>query len=191
MITLISALGIIIIFFSLGAFLRYGDEAKNINSTEKDKKSTSYLGRVYVLNFIVLLSAFFLNHLKISILFNNPLVAFWGNLIMLIGLLIRVYATWSLKEYYTRTLKIQTNQKIVDFGLYRYLRHPGYLGSIMIWIGAGLSSNNYIVMLIVSLLTLIVYYYRIQSEEKMLIDAFGEEYKNYKIKTWRLIPLIY
>jgi protein-S-isoprenylcysteine O-methyltransferase Ste14 len=191
MITLISALGIIIIFFSVGAYLRYGQEAKNLKTTENDKKTTSYLGRVYVLNFIVLLSAFLLNHLKIFILFNNPMVAFWGNLVMLTGLSIRVFATWTLREYYTRTLKIQTNQKIIDFGFYRYLRHPGYLGSIMIWIGAGLSSNNYIVMIIVSSLTLIVYHFRMKSEEDLLIEGFGEEYKNYKKKTWRIIPFIY
>jgi protein-S-isoprenylcysteine O-methyltransferase Ste14 len=191
MISLISALGIILIFFTVGAFFRYGQEAKKVDTTDKDKKSTSYLGSVYVINVIILLSGFLLNHYKIFVLFDNSLIAFWGNFIMLIGLFIRVYATKTLKEYYTRILKVQTNQKIVDFGFYKYLRHPGYLGSIMIWIGAGLSSNNYIIMIIISFLTLVVYHYRMESEETMLIDAFGEAYKNYKKKSWRLIPFIY
>jgi protein-S-isoprenylcysteine O-methyltransferase Ste14 len=29
------------------------------------------------------------------------------------------------------------------------------------------------------------------SEEKMLLEAFGEEYQDYKKQTWRIIPLIY
>jgi len=83
-------------------------------------------------------------------LFNDPWLAFSGNVIMAIGLLIRVFAVLTLKEYYTRTLKIQENQKIIDVGLYKHLRHPGYLGLIMIWTGAGLSSNNYLILIIVA-----------------------------------------
>lgn len=183
MITLISTFGIIIIFFSLESFFRYGEEAKSFKTTEKDKKSTSYLGLVFGINFIVLLSGFLINHYKIGLIFNSTLNSYIGNLIMIAGLFIRIYATRTLKEYYTRTLKIQDNQKIVDFGLYKYLRHPGYLGVILLWTGAGLSSNNYFVMLVVTLMTFIVYHYRMNSEEEMLIEAFGEKYRNYKTKT--------
>jgi protein-S-isoprenylcysteine O-methyltransferase len=124
-------------------------------------------------------------------LFNEPWLAFSGNVIMAIGLLIRVFAVLTLKEYYTRTLKIQENQKIIDVGLYKHLRHPGYLGLIMIWTGAGLSSNNYLILIIVALLTLSAYHYRMNSEEKMLIEAFGDDYKSYMKRTWRIVPLIY
>lgn len=191
MIALISAFGIIILFFSVESKLRYGDDAKSFKTTEKDKRSTSYLGIVFGINFIVLISGFLINHYKIGLMFNHPLISFLGNLIMVAGLFIRIFATRTLKEYYTRTLKIQDNQKIVDFGLYKYLRHPGYLGVILLWTGAGLSANSYFVFIVVTLITIIVYHYRMNSEEEMLIEAFGEKYQNYKAKTWRLIPMIY
>ena len=191
MTSLIIALGIIIFFTIEEPFVRYGKEAKSLKTTEKDNKSTLYLGLITVVNFIILLLGFLLNHLKICILFDNSFVAFCGILIMVGGYFIRIIAIRTLKEYYTRTLRVQSDQKIIDFGLYKYFRHPGYFGMSLFWIGAGLSSNNYLIMIIVSLTILIGYHYRMNNEEKMLSETFGEEYKNYKKNTWRLMPLIY
>jgi len=191
MISLINALGIIIIFYVIESYLRYGKEAKSFKATEKDKNSTSYLMILIGLNTIALISGFLLDHLNIYVLFHNSWIGWCCNLIMVIGLFIRVTATRTLREYYTRTLKIQAHQKIIDIGFYRYLRHPGYLGVIMIWIGAGLSSHNYFVLVMISLMTFIAYHYRMNSEEKMLTEAFGEVYTLYKKRTWRIIPFIY
>jgi len=110
---------------------------------------------------------------------------------MVTGLIIMIFATSTLKEYYTRTLKILSNQKIVKTGLYRFVRHPGYLGVIMMWIGAGISSDNYLILIGIMVISLPIYHYRMNSEEKMLLEAFGEEYQDYKKQTWRIIPLIY
>jgi len=191
MIPLIIAIGLIIFFYSIEWSLRYGKEARSFKTTEKDNNSTFYLKRLISLNTVIIPSAFLLNHYDICVLFNDPLLAISGNVIMVTGLLLRVFAVLTLKEYYTRTLKIQENQKIIDVGLYKHLRHPGYLGLIMIWTGAGLSSNNYLILIIVALLTLSAYHYRMNSEEKMLIEAFGDDYKNYMQRTWRIAPLIY
>ena len=191
MLPLIIAIGLIIFFYSIESSLRYGKEARSFKTTEKDNNSTFYLKRLISLNTVIIPSAFLLNHYDICVLFNDPLLAISGNVIMVTGLLLRVFAVLTLKEYYTRTLKIQENQKIIDVGLYKHLRHPGYLGLIMIWTGAGLSSNNYLILLIVALLTLSAYHYRMNSEEKMLIEAFGDDYKNYMQRTWRIAPLIY
>ena len=110
---------------------------------------------------------------------------------MIIGLITRITATHTLKQYYTRTLKIQPDQKVIDFGLYKYLRHPGYLGLIMIWTGASIASNNWLIFVFVTLSSILVYHYRMESEEQMLISAFGESYINYKKRTWRLVPWLY
>ena len=71
MTSLIIALGIIIFFTIAEPFVRYGKEAKSLKTTEKDNKSTLYLGLITVVNFIILLLGFLLNHLKICILFDN------------------------------------------------------------------------------------------------------------------------
>ncbi len=191
MISLIIAFLIIIFFYSFESFLRYGDEAKNREAGQADKKSTIYLSRVFSINLLVLLSGFLLNQFTKLEIFDNHIYPYLGNLIMIIGLITRITATRTLKQYYTRTLKIQSNQKVIDFGLYKYLRHPGYLGLIMIWIGASIASNNWLIFVFVALTSIIVYHYRMESEEQMLISAFGESYINYKKRTWRLVPWLY
>jgi protein-S-isoprenylcysteine O-methyltransferase Ste14 len=191
MISLIIAFLIIIVFYSIESFFRYGDEAKNREAGQADKKSTLYLSRVFSINLLVLISGFLLNRFTKLTIFDKLIYPYLGNLIMIVGLITRITATRTLKQYYTRTLKIQPNQKVIDFGLYKYLRHPGYLGLLMIWTGASIASNNWLIFIFVTLTSTIAYHYRIESEEKMLISAFGGSYINYKKRTWRLVPWLY
>jgi protein-S-isoprenylcysteine O-methyltransferase Ste14 len=96
-----------------------------------------------------------------------------------------------LGEYYSRTLRVTEAQVIVTKGPYRVVRHPGYPGTICVWIGFGLGNSNWIATVTVALLLFGVYGYRIRSEEVMLIDTFGEQYQAYRQRTWRLLPFIY
>jgi protein-S-isoprenylcysteine O-methyltransferase Ste14 len=75
--------------------------------------------------------------------------------------------------------------------LFDHIRHPGYLGTILIWGAAGLAMQNKIVFAVGTILILIAYFYRITNEEKMLENEFGEKYIDYKKHTWRLIPFIW
>ena len=52
------------------------------------------------------------------------------------------------------------------------------------------STTNGIILLFVLAVFLGVYVYRIQSEEKMLVNAYPD-YAEYRKHTWRLIPLVY
>jgi protein-S-isoprenylcysteine O-methyltransferase Ste14 len=76
-------------------------------------------------------------------------------------------------------------------GPYRLIRHPGYLGTIFVWVGFALAIGNWIATIILAMLLFGVYRYRIHSEETMLIDRFGNEYQEYRKQTWRLLPFIY
>jgi len=191
MISLLIAFLILIVFYSLESFLRYGDEAKSREAGQADKKSTLYLSRVFSINLLVLFSGFLLHQFTKLSIFDKLIYPYLGNLVMIIGLITRFTATRTLKQYYTRTLKIQSDQKVIDFGLYKYLRHPGYLGLLMIWIGASVASNNWLIFIFITLASILVYHYRRKSEEQMLISAFGESYINYKKRSWRLVPWIY
>jgi protein-S-isoprenylcysteine O-methyltransferase Ste14 len=56
------------------------------------------------------------------------------------------------------------------------LRHPGYGGLLLAWLGAGLATANWAVVLAIPVLMVVAYSYRIAIEEAMLLGAFGDRY---------------
>ena len=142
----------------------------------------------YVVCALALISSSFLEKLNIA---SFPIWIGWlGIAIALTGFGLRIWSMRVLGKFYTRTLKVTENQSIVRAGPYRFIRHPGYLGSILIWSGVAASTTNWIVLLIVLIVMFGVYVYRIQSEEKMLI-ATNADYAAYRKQTWRLIPFVF
>ena len=110
---------------------------------------------------------------------------------MLGGLALRWWANAVLGRYYTSTLCLAEDQQIVRAGPYRLVRHPGYGGVLLLWVGAGLASQNCAVAAIILSLMAVAYAYRIKSEESMLQTAFGDQYRSYMQFTWRLVPWVF
>ncbi|HXB11624.1 MAG TPA: isoprenylcysteine carboxylmethyltransferase family protein [Bacteroidia bacterium] len=187
MIELIIAYVFLATFFLLDTFLRKGKTAKSLDKTASDNRSTLFLVITF---FTVLFISVILNCLKIGT-FHNELISIIGLLIMAIGLFIRISSILTLGKYYTRKLLTTDTQEIVQNGIYKYLRHPGYLGTILIWSAAGIAMQNLAVFIMATVLILASYYYRITNEEKMLLETFGEKYTDYKKHSWRIVPFIW
>ncbi len=183
-------LGYIVIagFFLFEGRLRKGQEARSLKSGQFDQRSTVFIGIAFLICSVALLLATLLNRLNIADLFQW--VGWMGVAIALAGLGFRGWAMRVLGAFYTRTLKMAENQSIVREGPYRLIRHPGYLGSILMWVGAATATANGIVIMITLIAMVSAYHYRIRSEEKML-RAANAGYEEYRSKTWRLIPLVY
>ncbi len=168
--------------------LRRGGEAKSWQAGQFDQRSTMFIVIAYFVCGIALLSATFLSKLKNATL---PFRVGWlGIVIALLGFGLRIWSMSVLGKFYTRTLKVVENQTIVREGPYRMIRHPGYLASILIWSGVALSTQVWIVLIVVLFVMFGVYIYRIQTEEKMLVQT-NPDYADYRRRTWRLIPPVY
>jgi len=111
--------------------------------------------------------------------------------VILLGVGLRVWAALTLGEYYSTTLMTTKGQKVVTTGPYSRVRHPGYLGEILIWTGLGVVSSNLIAMAILPVMFVVVLLYRISSEEKMLVKELGNDYIQYQHRTRKLIPFVY
>jgi protein-S-isoprenylcysteine O-methyltransferase len=110
---------------------------------------------------------------------------------MLGGISLRAWSSQVLGEFYTRTLRTVEQHRLVREGPYRVLRHPGYLGSVLMWTGAGLATSNWLALVLIVSVMLAAYCFRIGAEERMLLGMFGEEYQEYRRKTWKLIPFLF
>lgn len=182
----------IILFFFIERKLRQGQEAKSWETTAEDRRSTRYVGIAFGIAFMAILVAPFLNHLHVCEISWHSLFMSWiGIVMMTLGLTLRVWAAQVLGAFYTRTLRTVKEHHVVQNGPYRLVRHPGYLGMIVVWSGAGLAVQNWVVFMVIFVVMISCYSYRIRAEELMLSQTFGKEYTSYKTKTWKLSPFLY
>ena len=76
--------------------------------------------------------------------------------------------------------------KLVEKGLYKYVRHPIYSGILIALFGYGLyTSSSY--KLIISFILFVLFYYKSRYEEKRLTHTFSD-YKSYQKTTGRFFP---
>ena len=108
-------------------------------------------------------------------------------IVLAAGLAIRWTAIITLGRSFSANVAIQESQKVHRTGLYRVVRHPSYLGLLLVLVAIGLHSRNWISLAVVLLPTTAALLYRIQVEEAALNEALGEEYAAYSRVTKRLV----
>jgi protein-S-isoprenylcysteine O-methyltransferase Ste14 len=86
---------------------------------------------------------------------------------------------------------IQDSQQVTRIGLYRVVRHPSYLGLLLVFLVIGLHSRNWLGLVVVLVPTTAALLDRIHVGEAALVAAFGAEYEVYSKATKRLLPGVY
>jgi protein-S-isoprenylcysteine O-methyltransferase Ste14 len=114
-----------------------------------------------------------------------------GMALFVIGFIIRIHSLLTLKQYFTYSVAKVENHKIIETGLYKFIRHPGYLGQLIIFIGISTAISNWISILVMMIPITLGYLNRIKVEERFMLEQLGGDYLNYQERTKRLIPMIY
>jgi protein-S-isoprenylcysteine O-methyltransferase Ste14 len=114
-----------------------------------------------------------------------------GSFLALTGLIIRVTSILKLKQQFTYTVTKIENHVLIETGLYKIIRHPGYLGQLIIFLGISTSLSNWLSILLMIIPVLLGYLNRINVEEKFMIEQMGQKYLEYQKRTKKLIPMIY
>lgn len=122
---------------------------------------------------------------------ESEFLALGGIALMVAGLAIRWTAIYTLGRYFTRTVTIRSDHRIIRKGLYKTLRHPSYTGSLLAQFGLGLALMNWLGFVLIFVPLVVAASYRIRVEEDALAQAFGGEYVEYANSTKRLIPKVY
>jgi protein-S-isoprenylcysteine O-methyltransferase Ste14 len=190
MLSTLVAYGLVVSFLVMERRLRRGQEAKSLEQGPFDRGSTYVLGFAFLTAVLPLLLAPLLNAFEIGML-DYPAIGWGGVGLMVGGLALRVWASRALGRFYTRTLRTADDQRVIDQGPYKVLRHPGYSGMLLLWTGAGFATRNWIAAMVVIAVTFAAYGYRIHREEEMLRGALGQPYELYAARTWRLVPFVY
>ena len=114
-----------------------------------------------------------------------------GALLTIIGLIVRINAIFTLKQHFTYTVTKIENHELIDTGLYKNIRHPGYLGQLIIFAGISVSLSNWLSVIFMMIPVLCGYIYRIKTEERFMVENMGQKYIDYQKRTKRLVPMIY
>lgn len=105
-------------------------------------------------------------------------ILYWGTVPIIFGEILRLWAAGYIRK----------NKVLSIVGPYRYVRNPLYAGSFLIGAGFGIFIGNFAILALIIIVFLLIYTLKINSEEKKLLEIFGEKYINYKKNVGRWIP---
>ena len=165
--------------------------AKSQEPTEHDKGTTRFMGVAFAVSWLLLLLTTLFNQFQIGIVEPDLVFTVIGVVLMAMGAVLRVIAMRTLGKFFTRTLRLREEHHVVSGGIYRRVRHPGYLGDIVLFVGSGIATSNVITTVLILVVILPAFVRRITTEEQMLADLLGKEYSDYRAKTWKLIPFVF
>jgi protein-S-isoprenylcysteine O-methyltransferase Ste14 len=134
------------------------------------------------------LAGFRAQHVDATVISGGWAPILIGTVILIAGIGLRVWAMLVLGRFFTVTVTIQRDHRVVDSGPYRILRHPSYTGLLVLLVGFGIALGNWLSLLALFALPLAGILLRIRVEEAALALALGERYTNYAARTDRLIP---
>jgi len=168
---------------------------RKMKSTEDNADQNSYKVLYRITLGSLFLGIFIGNYLQFNNLFGlyNSSIDFpiAGTCFIILGLVIRLLAINQLKKFFTINVAIRDDHKLIHGGMYRYIRHPAYLGGILSFIGCGLCYGNIISFMVIAIPYLILILQRIKAEEAVLVHKFGTEYIEMMEKTKKLIPYLF
>jgi len=175
-------------FFEILMSIRQRVKRKNSIVNKGDK------GSIWIL-FILIGIGYFLSFrigmTKIGRIYHWDFFFAIGAFLIIIGLIIRIYAINTLKQHFTyRVTKIE-NHELIETGLYKMIRHPGYLGQLFIFIGTAVSISNWLSIVSMIIAVSLGYSYRIKIEEKFMVEQMGQKYLDYQNRTKKLIPFVF
>jgi protein-S-isoprenylcysteine O-methyltransferase len=114
-----------------------------------------------------------------------------GLILFVVGIIIRWISIIQLGRFFTVNVTIAKDHQLVTTGLYRYVRHPSYSGTLLTFFGFALCLLNWLSLAVIFIPIAITFLWRMKVEEEALREAIGKTYQAYAIQTRRLIPGLY
>lgn len=122
----------------------------------------------------------------------HRVAVFWcGTALLASGSLLRRHCWRMLGASFTGDVRARPDQQVVTRGAYAILRHPSYTGGILMNTGIGVALGSWASALLLAVTSFAVYGYRIAVEERALLAAIGEPYREFMSTRKRLIPFVY
>lgn len=115
-------------------------------------------------------------------------VGWTGVVLFMDAILVLYFSHAHLGKNWSPILGIQKEHTLITHGIYKYIRHPMYAAHLL-WAAAQiLILHNWIAGFSFIVVMVPHYFLRVNKEEQMMIDQFGDEYQEYMKTTGRILP---
>ena len=104
------------------------------------------------------------------------------------GLWLFYRAHADLGSFWSVTLEVRENHRLISHGVYRRVRHPMYSALFLYSVGQAFVVPNWVAGPSYLISFGILFAFRMRAEEQMMVETFGDEYVTYMAKTKRLLP---
>lgn len=104
--------------------------------------------------------------------------------LLLMGWTYAIFGSWRWRA------EVAPGHQLITRGPFRIVRHPVYLSFGLFYLGAYFLLP-YTVFLLHAIASFIAYDYRARTEEGVLLEAFGDDYRAYRARTARFVPRVY
>ncbi len=109
---------------------------------------------------------------------------------MVTGFVVRWAGMWTLRKFFSANVAVQDDHQLVIKGPYKVVRHPGYFGGWLSFVGLGLALGNWLSLFVLAVLTVPAFLYRIHVEEQVLRIAFPA-YEAYALRVRKFVPFVW
>ena len=124
--------------------------------------------------------------------YTLPTWAGWvGVLLIILALIVFWRAHVDLKTNWSPSLEIREKHELITRGIYGYIRHPMYASQWLWVIAQPLLLQNWIAGWLDLFVFSLFYTLRVRAEEKLMIDTFGEQYREYMQKVGGVFPKLF
>lgn len=111
-----------------------------------------------------------------------------GIVVIVLGAALRWWSVATLGRFFTVTVGVADDHRLIDTGPYSRLRHPSYTGILIVFLGLGIGLDSWLSVAAAVAVPTPAVAYRIGHEERELRAGLGQTYEAYARRTHRLLP---
>jgi protein-S-isoprenylcysteine O-methyltransferase Ste14 len=170
---------ILVCWASLGVY--WNISARSVKSAAEPQTFAGKLARKPVwLGFVLLVAAW------VHPFFSDSM----GVAICALGLFVAIWSRNALGTEWSRNFELKREHKLVQWGPYRFMRHPIYTGHLLMGLGTAIASGSFIAFVGLALFAW-GFWIKMNQEESLLLRSFPDEYPTYKTRVKALIPYLF
>ena len=141
---------------------------------------------------LVVLMPFFIEGRRVGLLYrhlypNILAVQYFGVVLLLVGVAFAVWARFVLGRNWSGIVTVKEDHTLITRGPYAWVRHPIYTGILLALLGTAITLGTILNMVEVPAVAL-AFWLKLRTEEKFMVETFGEHYTTYRQQVKALIP---